>query len=386
MNGQELLERWIGFLRRYLVLSDAQYLVLALWAMHTWMYDSLSRTTPYLEITGVSGSGKTTVMEALALLSRGSLTLNTLRTLSMCRYITEHDARVTLFIDEAEKLSSASYGDQRSMLASGYRRGGVHLVTVGKGTAQFEVWCPKAFTSTRTMTHVLHNRCIPIWVELGSPEARLGLEAERAEATAAELTEALKGVLPGIVAPRQNFDALRALGVSAEQLTDRGGPAMRVQAVQASWLHNERDQEIWTPLITLAHTLRLRQNTIDALVAASVDLAALRGVERRCDVRVADEDAAERSYARRLLADALTVAQEGESFIPSGVLVDRLRLLPAAPWRVYQRSGLTEITLAQLLGAHGIQPVIGQIGKGRKDRRKVRGYRVRDLTAAKRTE
>ena len=168
-NGQQLIEAIGAWLDRYVVLSAQQRLVMALWAVHTWVYDRLSDTTPYVEITGVSGSGKTRLLDCLVLLCRGAEKLQTIRTMYICRRIGETMGMCTILIDEAERLSSDTYGDQRSMLAGGYRSGGVHGVTVGKGTIRFPVWCPNAFTSLRTMTPVLHNRSIPIWMELGAP-------------------------------------------------------------------------------------------------------------------------------------------------------------------------------------------------------------------------
>lgn len=355
MTGNDLIAAVRAWLRRYVVLSPAQELVIALWCLHTWVYDRLGRTTPYVEVTGVSGSGKTRIMEACSLISRGSIILTTLRTLAMARRIAETEGAVTFFVDEAERLSSAAFGDQRSMLASGYRRGGEHMISVGKETAMFQVFCPKMFTSLRTLMPVLHNRCIPIWVERGKPTGDLGLEWERAEATAAEVIEQYKAVM---------------------RLTPR------FQTVDPMWLTSERDREIWTPLFSLAATLKASQSVMDELTAASVDLSSLRGIDRRCDALVEDEAAKERSYAVRLLQDAKAVAKQGETFIPSRELVERLRALPTGPWRTYQRSGLTEITLAQLLSAFGIDPRVARLGKGRKSAT-ARGYRVADLNAVK---
>ena len=63
--------------------------------------------------------------------------------------------------------------------------------------------------------------------------------------------------------------------------------------------------------------------------------------------------------------------------------MNRLRAIPTAPWRNYQRSGLTEISLAQLLGAFGLEPKQRRVpGKGRKVNA-VRGWLVSDLNGVK---
>lgn len=385
-TGQQLIDSIRGWLRRYLVLSPAQELVIALWCVHTWCYERLGRTTAYVEITGVSGSGKTALLDAMVLLCRGAEKLQTIRTMYICRRIAEQGGLCTILLDEAERLASDTFGDQRAMLAGGYRDGGMHGVSVGKGTQRFPTWCPKAFTSLRTLTPALHNRCVPIWMELGNPAASLSIEHDRAKATAGELIDAIGRVLGGVqrvvYIPGED-------GALVPTVTGRG-PTRRIVMVEADWL-GERDREIWTPLVSLAHTLELAPATILELERASVDLSSLRGVVRNCDIKAEDTAARDRSYAVRLLLDITQgtqgngkpIIEPGEAFIPSAVLLERLQSMPKAPWRVFQRTGLTVQTLAQLLGAHGIDGKIGQVGKGRKDRVAVRGYRVADLKAVK---
>lgn len=354
MNGQQLIDALRGWINRYCGVTPAQSLVLAIWALHTHVYEKLTRTSPYLEITGVSGSGKTTIMEALGIISRGSLLLTTIRTLALARYITNNNAEVTIFIDEAERLRSSAANDQRSMLASGYREGGKHLVTNGDETKLWDVYCPKAFASTATMTSVLHNRAISIWAERRKTAASLSLERERAEATAAEILA--------------HFDTAQ----------------FKAKIMQADWLVSERDAEIWTPLVSLALSLGANKATMDELIAASVDLSSLRGVIRTMDQKTEDDSAKERSYAARLIRDSVSVFHDGEDRILARVLVERLHALPSAPWRSYNRQGLNEISLAHLLGAVGV-PTSTQIqirvAKGKDGRVGGRGYYLKDLKA-----
>jgi hypothetical protein len=331
-----------------------------------------------LEITGVSGSGKTALLDALVLLCRGAEKLQTIRTMYICRRISEQAGFCTILIDEAERLSQDAYGDQRSMLAGGYRDGGVHGVTVGKGTVRFPVYCPKAFTSLRTLTQVLHNRCIPIWMELGTPEASLGQEYDRAKAAAGEIIHAIATVLGGVqrvtLVPQENGDLTPVI-------TGRK-PTIHIESIEADWL-SERDREIWTPLVSLAHSLKLPQNVVMEVERASVDLSSLRGVERRCDVKVNDDAARAQSQAVRLLHDVRAVIQPGERFVATADLLKRLHGMPKAPWRVFQRTGLTVDMLAQLLGAHGVKSVDGQVGKGRTGRVRCKGYKVEHVEAVK---
>jgi hypothetical protein len=377
-TGNELIASIVAWLRRYLVLTPAQELVMSLWIVHSWCYERLGRTTPYIEITGVSGSGKTALLDALLLTCRGAEKLQTIRTMYICRRIREQAGLCTILIDEAERLSNDSFGDQRSMLAGGYRDGGVHGVTVGKGTVRFPVWCPKAFTSLRTLSHVIHNRCIPIWMELGTPHASMSVDYDRAKATAGELVDAISRVMGGV----QRVEFITGEDGELQPIVTGRKPTLPILSVEADWL-SERDREIWTPLITLAHSLKLAPETISAVERASVDLSSLRGVERNCDVKANDEEARARSMAVRLLHDVKACIVPGEAFIPTTALLERLHAMPKAPWRVYQRAGLTDIQLSQLLGAHGLEPKAGHVGKGRKERKFARGYEVKALQAVK---
>ena len=82
-----------------------------------------------------------------------------------------------------------------------------------------------------------------------------------------------------------------------------------------------------------------------------------------------------------LIRDVCKVLHDGEVAVFSRVLVDRLRQIDVAPWRSYQRTGLTELTLAQLLGAWGLESKTVRVGSGRKAPTS-RGYKVSELRAA----
>jgi hypothetical protein len=357
MTGLQLIEMCRKFLRRYVAMSPAQELTLAIWCLHTWVYDKLALTTPYIEVTGASGSGKSALMDACMLLSRGAELVTTIRTLYMCRRIAETEGALTLFVDEAERLSSGAFNDQRAMLASGYRKGAVHGVSVGHATVRFPTYCPKMFATTRSMTPILHNRAIPIWMLTGRPEAHLNVtEMARAEAVAGEIIAQFKDVV------KQHP---RFIGIDAD------------------WLKNERDREIWTPLVSLAGSIGADKKTMDELIAASVDLSSLRGIERRMDSVPEDENAKERSYAVWLLKDVQSILAPDAEYASAHELVDALRSLPASPWRTYGNAGLNEITLAQLLGAFGLKSDVRTIGKGRKNRKQFRAYLASEIRKAK---
>src|SRR4051794_20684917 len=67
-SGVELLVNLIGFIRRYVALSQDQTLLIALWIVHTHAFDAAD-TTAYLNIRSPEKrSGKTRLLETLSLL------------------------------------------------------------------------------------------------------------------------------------------------------------------------------------------------------------------------------------------------------------------------------------------------------------------------------
>lgn len=353
MTGQQLVDRWIAFVRKYVAMTDGQALVVALWAMTTWVQERYT-VKPYLEIVApAKRSGKTRVLDVLTLLSRNAQPNATLRVLSMCRIIGALEQRCTFLFDEMEVLWSASLGDTRQILASGYRNGAFHTVIVGGKAMRFPVACMKAFALIGNVQDVIRDRCIELELSRSKPERQLPEWQDEAEAEAVELVEALRVY---------------------------SGRLDRWPVVPADWLHN-REREIWTPLYSVATALGLHADAMRTFQAISVDLGQikLQPAKRYDALQDATTDADELEAAERVLRDAVTVFQPGETFVPSTELVNRLRGIHTSPWRSWRLHGLNEIHVSALLDRFGVAPEVGQIGKGRKERKQVRGYKLTSI-------
>jgi hypothetical protein len=358
MTGQQLIDRWIAFIRRYVVLSEQQALVVALWAINSWVYDHFP-AVPFLEIAATTKrSGKTTLLDVLRKVTRGAEKFAIVRILTVLRMIEAYEGKITILIDEAEQFGKASLGEQRSGVATGYKSGAQHAISVGKGFQRFRTFAPWAFAQIGNVHDVLRDRCIEIELVRGKPERVLSEWDTTADAEAQEL-----------IAELVEFSKLPG--------------KTRIPIVPADWLGG-RERELWTPLVSVASWLGVHADTMRALQVASVDLGLLKTLPPKVWHSAQDEvDAEERDAAERVLTDLRSVIQPGESFIPSSVAVDRLRGIPTAPWRAWRGNGLNEITLAALLSRYGLQPVVARVGKGRKDSKTVRGYKVAAVNAAK---
>lgn len=347
MTGQQIIERMAAWIRQWVVISDAQAIALALWAVHTWMYERFS-ATPYLEISAsTKRSGKTTLMEVLSVITRNAKMFATIRMLAVARAIDAYEGQITLYFDEAERLSSAALGDTRSMLATGYRRGQTHLISVGSKMREFPVYAPKAFALIGNVTDVLRDRSIPIYLDRATPPRSWTAEREQGET--------------------EGSDIVKDLMLYFRELE-------RLPVLSPDWLRN-REQEIWTPLWSIAHVMQLHKGTLETVQAFSVDAGALKQLPPRVFHSAQEEQTAEdRDMAQRLVFDIQASLEPGERSVWSATLIDRLRAIPTAPWRSYRGDGLNEHTMAALLERYGIRPTVKRIGK-----RTGRGYDVAAL-------
>lgn len=361
MTGEQLIKRWAVWLQQWIYMTEAQSVVLALWAMHTWCYEQFA-ATPYLSVTAsTKRSGKTSVLEALKMLSRGADVKATIRAVSAAREIEALEGQCTLMWDEAEKLSSQSLGETRTILATGYRRGANHTVTMNGKVERFRTYCPKAFASIGDIQDVLRDRSIVIDLVRMSPARSLTLYRETAEQQASELVA-------------EFIDVMKALALK------------RLPVIDPEWLTSPRDREIWTPLFSLSGALDAGKHTSDLLVGFSVDNSNFKQLPARVfHSAQAEDDTEQRTMAERLLRDLVGVYAAAEGWLPSQVLVDRLRGIVTAPWRSWRGPGLNEIGLSALLDSFGIekhrQRTNGKGGRGKQENPR-HGYRQVDVRDA----
>ena len=144
-----ILDSLVTFVRKFVVLTEEQAAALALWIAHTHAFEAAD-STPYINVRSAEKrSGKTRLLEALALLvarpwSTGRVTTSVL----MRRIERDHP---TLLLDESDAAFKGEheYAEAlRGMLDVGHRRGGMVSVSVARGrdfdARDFEVYCPKA--------------------------------------------------------------------------------------------------------------------------------------------------------------------------------------------------------------------------------------------------
>lgn len=163
----DLLVHLITWVRRYVVVTDAQAVAIVLWIAHTHVLGAFD-CTPYLQVTSaMKRTGKTRLLEVLEhLVSQPWFTGRT----SAAALVRKVDAECpTLLLDE----SDAAFGGEkeyaetlRGILNSGYRRSGKSTVCVGQGTKikarDFSTFCPKAVAGIDKLPDTVADRSIEI--------------------------------------------------------------------------------------------------------------------------------------------------------------------------------------------------------------------------------
>ena len=162
-----LLDKIVTHLRRYVVMTEAQARVEALWVAHTHAFEA-ANTTPYLAVNSPEKqSGKTLLEEVCELLVANPWLTGRVTAAVLIRKIdAEHS---TLLLDESDAAfgSEKEYAEAlRGLLNTGHRRGGKASLCVGQGAnityKDFSTFCPKMIAGIGRLPDTVADRSFPI--------------------------------------------------------------------------------------------------------------------------------------------------------------------------------------------------------------------------------
>lgn len=154
------------YVRKYIVATDDEILVIALWVLHTYVYDSYPQT-PYLAVTSPDkGCAKTRVLEVIELVVRRPWRASIPSEAVLYRQI--HIMQPTLLLDETDTIFNPRMQDRyeghRAILNSGNRQGATvpRCVGTSNNIMEFRVFSPKALAGIGTLPDTVTDRAIPI--------------------------------------------------------------------------------------------------------------------------------------------------------------------------------------------------------------------------------
>jgi hypothetical protein len=173
---QVLVHAVMAFIRRYVVMSNEQLLVTALWVVHTYAIDSAEQT-PYLAINSVEKAcGKTRLLETLNLLCAKPWTTSSPSEATVYRNI--EAKKPTMLLDEVDTIFSPRTADKyeglRALLNNGNRRGAKVPRCVGPTNkiVEFDTYCAKALAGIGTLPDTVADRAIPIRLQRKTREEK----------------------------------------------------------------------------------------------------------------------------------------------------------------------------------------------------------------------
>jgi hypothetical protein len=316
------LDAVVAFVRRFVVLTEAQLVAIALWVFHTHAFEA-AETTPYISATSAEKrSGKTRLLEVLELLVRTALPTANISDAALFRAITER--KPTLLFDEVDAIFGPKARDRedlRGMLNAGYRRGAVALRMGGanmRTLETFPVFCPKAFAGIGELPDTIRDRAIRIRLERRTREERIERFRRR-------------DVLEQAEPIHQSVESLAAL--HAETLA-YARPHLPDEL-------DDRAQDYWEPLLAIADHAGGDWPT--RARAAAVTLST--GEERGDD-----------SMGARLLADIRDVFESnGTTRYPTAHLIAELAKIEESPWGDWFGKLITPQALGKLLKPYQIK-------------------------------
>ena len=337
VDGNDLLDRIVGGLRRHVVMSPLVAEAVALWCVHAHTFEAWQHT-PRLAIGAPEkGCGKSLLLDVIACLVPRALQTDSLSEAVAFRLAESH--RPVFLIDECDTHLGSKNPDDglRGILNSGHAKGKRALRCVGDDhtVKGFNTFTPVVLAGIGALPPTLADRSVKITLHRRRADEHIeNFRSDRAKHLKALASQAARWTA-------DNKDALR-----------------RLDPVMPDGLYNRR-ADVWRPLIAIADVAggswpeRARQ------AAASLESSATDESE---------------SITVMLFSDIRTAFEQyGDDKMPSAKLAEYLNDMEDRPWPEYGRSRkpITVVQIARLLKRHTISP-----GTIRIDDQTPRGYRL----------
>ena len=356
----ELLAEIEATIKRHVVLSDAAATALAVWVVHTYVYE-MRDTVAYVAIESPEKRcGKTTLLTVLAAMAIKPLIASNVTVGALFRAI--DTCGPTLFIDEADTFLAGN-GTMRGIINSGNARRTAYVLRLSKsnpqqnrarlprhsdsprhseaaagataGLQRYSCWCPKAIAMIGKVPDTIADRSIVVqMVRKLTSEKRIPLAALNATSIKAKCAR---------FALDQGQAVAQYEKIHGDGLNDRAADTFDPLYVIARLAGKEWEHKLHTAALALAPIAQSRSSGTDLLQDIYAMLVLMKETKM---------------FTRTIL----TFLKDPE-FAPTPL--------------VTKYSGLDEIKIAQSLRPYGIKPIALRIGKA-----VGKGYHIDELSDA----
>jgi hypothetical protein len=332
----------MAFITRFVVFPSSEAATaVALWIIHTHVYE-LFDSTPRLVLTSAEkGSGKSRCLEVIELLGRNAEQVTDPSIASIFRSLKVE--RLTVLLDECDNYLDPNgrrdSADLRALVNTGHRVNGKtkRCAPHSHEPETFSTFCPVALGGLGNLPDTILDRSVRIAMKKRAPDEPVERLRHRRVGPEAEILR----------------ERLRTWGESNPTAFDGADPVMPDEIF-------DRAQDVWEPLVAIA----------DRAGDAWPSLA------RRAAVVLTRAQAEPgQSMGGRLLADLWrNYGSTSEVFIRTEEMLSSLQSDDTSPWA---DGGITSRRLAHLLRYYGIKPEQHRVGTENH-----RGYRVSELRDA----
>jgi hypothetical protein len=307
-----------------MVITEAQADVIAMWILHTYVYQRFEHTPRLAIISPQKRCGKSTLLELLELLCCNPRHTDSVSEAALYRTVDSKE-KLTLLVDEMDSFMPTQSG-VRNVLNSGFKFSGTstRCVTTSDGYAprDFKTFCPLAMASIGDLPDTVMDRAVVIRLRRKTDD------------------ETVERIRPYREAIKQVGEAI------------------------AAWATNvDLSQHLDPPIPGVFGD---RQADISVVMLALADAAGGEWPERaRAALAGLFKSAEEESDAAKLLADIRSIfGEEGATKLSSGAICTALGKLEHRPWAEF-RGGtvISKPQLAHLLAPFGISPINIRVGQ-----------------------
>jgi hypothetical protein len=167
-----VLDLVLVLIEKHIAITPAERAGVALWILHTWVFDRFIITPRLTLLSPVRGCGKTTLLALIELLVAEPLRTDDISAAAVYHHL-GHNSGACLLVDEADNADLLHNRTLRSVFNSGHRKGGGVARFVGGWSQRFPTFCPLAVAAIGTLPLPLLHRSVLINMQRRAPEAEI---------------------------------------------------------------------------------------------------------------------------------------------------------------------------------------------------------------------